>query len=161
MITKDWKYYVGMTFLSLSILFPFLGFALPFLDLPLAWKTLLVGAFTLGVPEVMIAIAVIFLGKETLAYYKKKFFKLFKRTKPRKPVTKGRYYFGVALFLGSIIPLYLNAYRPTLLPSSDRARQMIFISCDLLFILSFFILGGNFWEKLRRLFIWDPPEKSK
>lgn len=149
-----------MTFLCLSLILPLFGIVIPFLGLPVAWTTVIIGMLTIGGPEVMIALAVIFLGKETLAYLKQKFFKLFKRTKPWKPVSKLRYYLGLVIFLGSIIPLYLNAYWTEVLPSDETTRHMVLMAGDLAFVCSFFILGGNFWDKFKSLFIWDKPKSE-
>lgn len=158
MNSKKWKSYLGSICLCLSFLFPALGFVIPFLGFPISWTSILVGVFTCGVPEIMIALAVIFLGKETLLNYRRKFFTLFKRLKPWKPVSKFRYYFGLVIFIASPIPLYLHAYGSDWLPSSDMMCYMIFAGGDLAFVLSFFILGPNFWEKFKNLFIWNEPK---
>lgn len=155
MIEKNWKYYTGMTFLWLSLVLPLIGFTIPFLGLHPALTATIMGLLTVGGPEVAIILAVIFLGKKTFLYYKEKFFKLFKRTRPYKPVSKVRYYIGLVIFWGSITPHYLNAYAPHLLPNQDNLRYFILVGGDLAFVLSFFILGGNFWEKFKRLFIWE------
>lgn len=140
-----------MTCLILSFLVPILGFIFPFLGLPTALAATLTGVFTVGIPEVMIILAVLFLGKETFNYYKNKLFK--KRKKAPKKVSKLRYYFGLIIFLASPIPLYLNGYSPDLLP--DAGRHYILMIGDLAFVLSFFILGGGFWEKIKALFRYD------
>ncbi|MCB1084165.1 MAG: transporter suffix domain-containing protein [Simkania sp.] len=148
---KDWKYYLGMTFLFLSFLIPAIGFVFPFLGLPTTLAATLVGIFTVGIPEVMIILAVLCLGKETFNYYKQKNFK--KRKGQPKPVSKFRYYFGLVIFLASPIPLYMNGYSPDLLP--NEGRHYILMAGDFAFVLSFFILGGGFWEKIKALFRWD------
>ena len=160
-IHKDWRYYVGMTCLVLSLGLPLFGFAVPFLDLHAAFAAILIGFLTIGGPEVMILLAVLFLGKETLSYYKQKIYTcLFKRRK-YKPVSKFRYYFGLVIFFASPTPLYLNAYGEHLLPADETFRHFILMGSDLAFVLSFFILGGNFWEKFKSLFIWNYPVNSK
>ena len=153
-LKKDWKYYLGMTFLVLSFVVPLAGFIFPFLGLPTALAATLVGVFTVGVPEVMIILAVLCLGKETFNYYKKKLFKIFRPNKPPKPVSKFRYYFGLVIFLASPIPLYINGYSPDLLPAGGR--HYILMGGDLAFVISFFILGESFWEKIKALFRWEP-----
>ena len=65
---KDWKYYLGITFLVLSFLIPAIGFIFPFLGLPTALAAILIGVFTVGIPEVMIILAVFCLGKETFNF---------------------------------------------------------------------------------------------
>ena len=160
-IHKDWKYYVGLTCLILSVGLPLFGFTVPFLGLHPAFTAILIGFLTIGGPEVMILLAVLFLGKETLSYYKQKIYKcLFKRRK-YKPVSRFRYYFGLIIFFASPTPLYLNAYGEHLLPADEHLRHFILMGADLAFVLSFFILGGNFWEKFKSLFIWNYPVNSK
>ena len=68
-----------MACLILSFGLPFIGFLIPFLDLPGGVTALLMGILTLGGPEVMILLAVLLLGKEVLDYFKQKVFRLFKR----------------------------------------------------------------------------------
>lgn len=151
---KDWKYYLGLSLLFLSLILPLFGFFIPFFDLPVAVKTVLIGALSLGGPEILITLAVILLGKEKILYFKGKIAKFFKRKKPLKPVSRFRYYFGLLLFFGSLVPIYLNAYSPTTLPEDETTRLLILISGDLTFVISFFILGANFWEKFKRLFLY-------
>ena len=151
-LIKDWKYYTGMTCMVLSLLLPLLGFVIPFIGLPVGVSAVLVGLLTVGGPEIMVILAVVFLGKQTFNYYKQKFFALFKRTGPIKPVSSTRYYIGLVILFGSPTILYLNAYAPHLLPANDTYRYYLLIGADLAFVLSFFILGGNFWEKFKGLF---------
>lgn len=143
-----------MTFLVLSFLIPIVGFIFPFLGLPTALAATLTGVFIVGIPEVMIILAVLFLGKETFNHYKQKFYNLFKkRKKAPKKVSRFRYYFGLVIFLASPIPLYLNGY--SLHPLLESGRHTILMIGDLSFVLSFFILGGAFWEKIKALFRYD------
>lgn len=154
-LQKDWKYYLGMVCLVLSIILPAFGIFIPFLELPGALTAAIMGVLTIGGPEIMILLAVLLLGKKTLNYYKERFFKALFKRRTYKPVSKLRYYIGLVIFLGSIIPLYLNAYGPQLLPENETIRHLIFMGGDLSFVLSFFILGGDFWEKFKSLFVWN------
>jgi len=154
-IKKDWKFYTGITFLILSCLLPLVGLILPFLGFPVAESAFLVGVFTVGGPEVMIMLAAAFIGKEGLLYFKSKIKKFFKRKKTVKPVSKQRYYFGLFLLLASGVPLYLNAYFPEILPKDEEDKILILILSDFIFVISFFILGADFWEKFKSLFKWN------
>lgn len=75
-------------------------------------------------------------------------------------MSKVRYYFGLAIMILSVVPLYLNAYWPEVMPEKVYAKNAILISADLIFVISFFILGANFWEKFKGLFIWDEHKKN-
>ncbi len=155
MVKKNWKYYVGLLFLVLSFLLPLLGFLVARLNLPLAVSSTIIGLLIIGGPELMILLAALFLGKETLLYIKHQFFKLFKKNRKPKPVSKARYYVGLSLMLASIIPLYLAGYFPHALPKDEELRLSILFSMDLLFVCSFFIAGEEFWEKFKNVFLYN------
>ena len=109
----------------------------------------------IGGPEVMIIIAAIFLGKETARYYKAKFLDFFKREGPPKPVSRTRYYIGLTLILASIIPIYIAGYiPPDIIPWTEEEKVFILLSMDILFVISFFIAGPDFWEKIKSLFVY-------
>ncbi len=150
-----------MTCLILSVGLPLFGFAIPFMGLHPGLAATIMGLLTIGGPEIMILLAVLFLGKETLSYYKHKLYQRFFKKRKHKPVSKFRYYLGLVIFLASPTPLYLNAYGSHLLPSDEQLRHFVLMGADLVFVLSFFILGGNFWEKFKALFIWNYPVSSK
>ena len=40
-------------------------------------------------------------------------------------------------------------------PSANDTTFYVIITSDLAFVLSFFVLGEEFWEKLKRLFTWE------
>jgi len=150
-IVKDWKYYVGMTLFCLSFILPLFSFAIPSFGLSTATTATIIAFLTVGSPEICLLLSVIFLGKKVLNHYKKKIFTWFKRA--LKPVSKSRYYFGIALMLATSIPFYVYAYMSQV--SDYSARLYILVASDLVFIFSFFIVGGEFWDKLKRLFIWE------
>lgn len=69
-----------------------------------------------------------------------------------KPVGKTRYYIGLFMFTLPFVPSYVMAYAPHLLPELASLRIYFNIFFDLVFLSSLFILGGDFWDKLRALF---------
>lgn len=160
-LKKDWKYYSGLICLALSFFLPLLGFLIPFLKLPSTITVGIITFLTIGGPEVMILAGSVLLGKDGFRYYRNKIFLLFKRKTKPKPVSKIRYYTGLTIWILSVFPLYINAYFSEIMPQQKYAKNAILISADLIFVISFFILGGNFWEKFKKLFIWDGKNKNK
>lgn len=154
MIEKNWKFYLGMTCFVLSFVLPLIGLLIPFVGLPVGVTVVLTGFLMLGGPEIMIVLAVLLLGRPVFNLFKEKVFQFFKKKKPRKQVSKFRYYLGLVIFFGSFTPFYLNGYAPEWFPQDEIHRLYLFIASDLAFVCSFFILGGAFWEKFKRLFIW-------
>ena len=73
------------------------------------------------------------------------------------------------MFLLPIIPTYIMAYMPQWLPDHSAQRLYVNLAADFLFLTSLFVLGGDFWDKLRALFVYDaraqfephPPKKPE
>lgn len=161
---KRVKFYLGITFLILSVVMPLLGFWVAQLDLHIAIKSTIIGLLTLGGPEVFILLSVALLGKEAFEFITGKIRAALHRMKPTGPVSKQRYVIGLVLFLLPLIPTYIMAYTPHLMPDDSPYRLYINIGADVLFVVSLFVLGGDFWDKLASLFVYDAkaqfPRKS-
>jgi len=69
-----------------------------------------------------------------------------------KPVGRTRYYIGLFMFTLPFVPSYVMAYAPHLLPELASWRIYFNLFFDLVFLSSLFVLGGDFWDKLRALF---------
>ena len=74
---------------------------------------------------------------------------------PQGSVGRTRYTIGLVLFVITFVPNYVMGYAPQLLPDASPFRLYINIASDTLFVVSLFVLGGDFWDKLRALFIYD------
>jgi hypothetical protein len=151
---KDWRFYSGMSALVLALVLPLLALAVPLLGLSTAASAALVGALVAGGPEVLILLAAALLGKNVLHYFTARIKRRLWEAAMVRPVSKLRYYIGLAIALVSLVPFYLYGYFPHLMPPDD-ARIWILAGSDLSFIASVFLMGGEFWEKVRRLFVWE------
>ena len=107
-----------------------------------------------GGPEVLCIAAVALLGKETFQYLAHRAKLAFRRAVVDKPASKTRYYVGLAIILLSWLPAYIYAYAPAVLPGGN-ARIYILAAMDLAFVASVFLMGGEFWEKVRRIFVYE------
>ncbi|MDP2331950.1 MAG: transporter suffix domain-containing protein [Reyranella sp.] len=152
--TANWRFVAGISILGLAMVLPLCALLIPLLDLPVAQSALIAGALVAGAPEVLMLLAVALLGRQNfdriVGTAKKFLFTTFFST----PVSRGRYYAGLAICLLSFIPLYVAGYVPSWMPT-DNGRIVLLAAADLAFIFSFFIMGGEFWEKFRRLFVWE------
>jgi hypothetical protein len=111
------------------------------------------GLLAFGIPELFMIIAVAILGKEGYAYLKKILGKHLKPLAPPDEVSRARYNVGLVLFS---LPILLGL----LLPYLDHELHIVqdipfflYLISDLMIISSLFVLGGNFWDKLRSLYI--------
>lgn len=134
-------------------------------DLSTGWKAALSGLLALGIPELFMMIAVAVAGKEGFNYIKSKVFGFLKKHAPADTVSKTRYRIGLVLFFIPIIVGWLLPYFTHLFPSYEENRNIISVVGDIVLITSLFVLGGDFWDKLRSLFIYGAkaifPDKKK
>lgn len=147
------KMYVGGALLVLSFFVPFLGLWIAQLPLSVSAKTMIIGLLTVGGPEIMVLLAVALLGKETFNWLRNKLLSMLGQLAPRGSVSRFRYNIGLVLFVVSFLPGYVLSYDPSLV--SATLRIAICASSDLLFLCSLFVLGGDFWDKLRALFLYN------
>lgn len=159
------RLYLGVFLLVLSLLIPLSSIWIVSSSMPAALKTILVGLVTLGGPEVLGICAIALLGKECFNAIVSVLKGGLKRLAPSGSVGKARYYFGLLIFILTFIPSFLYSYFPALIPADSPNRIYVSAAADISFVISLFILGGDFWDKLRSLFVWEarasfPPESS-
>jgi hypothetical protein len=151
---RDWRFVAGVSLIVLACAMPLGALALPLFDLPATHAAALAGILVAGGPEVLILLAAAVLGRENFDRIVGAAQRFVVTAFFSRPVSKPRYYFGVALSLVTMVPVYLAGYVPMLLPTGE-GRIVVLAVADLLFILSIFIMGGEFWGKFRRLFVWE------
>jgi len=123
-------------------------------NLSIGWKTTLAGLLALGIPELFMIIAAAVAGKEGFNYLKNKIFGLLKKYGPPDKVSRARYRIGLVLFLFPLITGWLLPYISHHVPFFEDNKYIINITGDIMFIVSLIVLGGDFWDKLRSLFIY-------
>ena len=153
-LKRDWRFYAGVTAIILSVVMPLGAFIVPVLGLPTAQSALLAGLLVAGAPEVLCILAIALLGQDTFQYFVHKAKAAFRRAILDRPASKLRYYTGLAIILLSWLPAYIYAYFPTALPGGN-VRIYILAGMDLAFVASVFLMGGEFWEKVRRIFVYE------
>jgi len=152
---KQLRFYAGVVFFGLAWILPLFGILVAKLNLSLGTKATIIGGLTLGGPELLGLLAVLCLGKTNLIFLKNKLLAWLKRLKPATPVSRNRYRLGLAMFLLPIIPTSIMAYIPRWLPEHSSAHLYVNLGADCMFLTSLFVLGGDFWDKLRALFVYD------
>ncbi len=149
------KLIIGIALFALSIFIPLLGIWVAQTNLPVAMKTVVIGILTFGGPEILAVLAVAVLGKEAFDLLAGKIFGVLGHLAPKGSVSRHRYKIGLFLFVFSFVPSYILSYCPTLVPENPPWRIISCICADIMLVASLFILGGDFWDKLRALFVYD------
>jgi len=117
------------------------------------WRVFVLSFFW-AVGPVMKLVSVAILGKPSYLWIKYEFWHLFvKVIRPHK-VSRLRYTIGLVMFCLPIIPNYMISYAPKLIYDAYHWRLIINIIFDGIFVTSLFVLGGDFWDKLRALFTY-------
>ena len=153
MATVSWRFPVGVAIFVLGFAAPA---AIPLVarsDLSSGWKTLISGALAVGVPEIMMVIAAAVMGKEGFAELKRRIGAFFRRHGPPDTVSRTRYRIGLIMFTAPLFLAWLGPYLHSHLPAFDSNPLWWHVGGDVVFITSLFVLGGDFWDKLRSLFV--------
>jgi hypothetical protein len=116
------------------------------------WKTMLSAVLVLGLPEVFMLIAVAILGKQGFDYLKSY---LWQVIRPADKVSATRYRIGLVLFFTPILFGWLSPYLELWLTEFEAHRVRLAIAGDIIFAISLFVLGGDFWFKIKALFTHD------
>lgn len=152
-LKRGLRLYVGIASMVLAFILPVFVIVVPYLGLSNGGTLLISAGLFVGGPEILTLVAVALLGKETLRYFTYRIKKALRSAIMERPVSRARYYFGLVLFLGSILPHYIYGYFPAFLPEDKRMYMLA--TGDLAFLISVFIMGGEFWEKIQKIFIWE------
>lgn len=156
MVAKwSWRCRIGLFIIVIGdVILPAFAFVVPFLDLPRSLKVGLTSILLIGGPEVMMIVGVALAGKEGYAALKATLQKIWQQVKPPQRVSPMRYRLGVIIFIASGLPMWIIAYlhAVTTVPLDHQTVLWILIGSDFAFLISFFIAGGEFWEKLKQLF---------
>jgi hypothetical protein len=113
------------------------------------------GLLMLGIPELLWVAAAAIMGKSGFNYIKGKFWGFFKRMAPPDDVSAGRYRVGLIMFSLPILFGWIGPYGLCWIPGYENYRLAANLIGDILLISSLFVLGGDFWDKLRGLFIYN------
>ena len=165
-IRPGWRFHGGIVLFVLGLLSPLFIPLVTAMALPVGWKTAISGLLLLGIPELLWVAAAAIMGKAGFNFIKGKFWGFFKKMAPSDEVGPARYRVGLVMFLMPILFGWVGAYAMHRIPGYEDYRLAVNIIGDVLLLSSFFVLGGDFWDKLRGLFIRKakieiPARKSK
>ena len=116
-------------------------------------KAIISGLLAFGIPELFMIIAVGIMGKQGLNHILGLLGRWLKPIAPPDEVSKPRYKIGIVMFFAPIIYGFLEPYIGHHIHFIEENELIFYISGDVMLLLSLFVLGGNFWDKIRSLFI--------
>ncbi|HEU5134811.1 MAG TPA: hypothetical protein VFU13_06675 [Steroidobacteraceae bacterium] len=122
-------------------------------DLPTSAKATLTTLLVVVCPKIFLIAAIAILGKPGFAYLKGVVMAFFRRVGPPAEVGKWRYRVGLVMFFLPFVLTLLLTYFGPFLPGGREATPAYLKAGDAIQIISLFVLGGDFWDKLRSLFV--------
>lgn len=156
---KGGRFYLGIILLIYNCAAYALAALVPFLGLSGARAASVAGGLILS-GELAFVAGVALLGKPFLETLKTKFSEWFSRPpRPAAPasISRSRHAAGVTLFILSFIP-YLLAEGLLILGHAERQQiswiLTLLLLSDALFVISFFVLGSEFWARVEKCFEW-------
>jgi hypothetical protein len=156
---RDWRYYVGLILFVLHLLLPVLALIfVPMLGLSAGISALLFSLSLAGGPDVLLIAAAALMGKDNLQYLFSKLGSRFKNLVKRDQVSPQRYKVGLWMMVISvIITVGLFYFFPQALSDGNQPGWGFYVTvgADIVFIISFFVLGAGFWAKIQALFQYN------
>ena len=150
-----WRFRLGLTILIVGWLSPLLIPVVTWTSLATEWKTIISGLLAVGIPEVFTIAAIAIMGKSGYNLIKERIFSFLKKHGPPDRVSQTRYRIGLVMFVLPIVFGWLGPYGAHLIPGYATHRFVVSLIGDMMFITSLFVLGGDFWDKVRCLFIYN------
>jgi hypothetical protein len=150
------RLYCGMGILLVfNMGVPFLGIPIVAItSLSVETKALVSGIFVI-VGELSLPVAIAILGKPGFVYAKSLIFRRLKRIAPPAEVSIVRYRIGLVMFVIPLVFAAIEPYAGSHIGVNADNRLAFALAGDALLISSMFVLGGNFWDKIRSLFVHD------
>lgn len=156
-----WRFKVGIALFALMIS---VWILIP-IEAALGMSAATIAATTAAIAignKVLLLIAIAVMGKAGFQELKAK---LFNKLTPPAQVSPTRYRIGLVMFCLPFLQSLLETWASHIAPQLVANRLGVDILMDVMLIASLFVLGGNFWDKLRALFVADAraifPEDAK
>jgi hypothetical protein len=146
-----WRFKTGIALFTLMIL----AWLLIPIEAALGMSAGTIAATTAGIAignKVILLVAIAVMGKAGFQELKKR---AFGYLAPPAEVSPARYRIGLVMFCLPFLQGLLETWASHIAPQIVANRLWVDIVMDVLLIASLFVLGGNFWDKLRALFIAD------
>jgi hypothetical protein len=151
-IQVGWRIKLGFVLFILSIAWPIL---LPIMPL-IGFSGTAIATFSGGMlvaAEIMILTGAAIAGKDGFNYVRSRVLGVLKSYGPPKEVTRTRYVIGLILFMVPLFFGWVSPYVAGHLPGFLEHPHYYTIPLDALLLVSLGVLGGEFWDKLRSLFL--------
>lgn len=150
--TRNYRIIIGTVILVVGFMSPLLIPYVTGTNWSVGLKSTVSGLLAFGIPEVFMLFAVGVMGKQGYESIKAKAMRFLRRFAPSDEVSLMRYRIGLMMFTVPIIIGIMQPYLGFYFHFFKEFPLWWYIALDVMFISSFFVLGGDFWDKLSGLF---------
>ncbi|WP_223414373.1 MULTISPECIES: transporter suffix domain-containing protein [unclassified Pseudomonas] len=152
--TAGWRFKLGIAIICLMLGSWLLVPIMAATDMPGSKIAALTGVLFIS-NKVLLIIVIAVMGKAGFQQLKSTVFGYVSKLAPATDTEVGpwRHRIGVVMFCLPLISAFLEPYVDSIWPGLRPNIWQLQALGDLMLIGSFFVLGGNFWEKVRALFI--------
>lgn len=150
--SAGWRFKCGIGLFILAFALWFLIPIAAALDVPGPRIAALTGTIFIA-NKVLLLSCVAVMGKEGFQRLKGIVFGQAKRLAPVQKVGPARHVIGLIMFFIPILTAMLEPYIDEMWPGLRPDKWQFQVLGDIMLIASFFVLGGDFWSKLRALFV--------
>jgi hypothetical protein len=147
-----WRFKCGIGLFIVAFALWFLIPVAAAIDVPGSRIAALTGTIFIA-NKVLLLTCVAVMGKEGFQQLKAIVFGHAKRLAPARKVGPVRHAIGLVMFFIPILTSVLEPYLDELWPGLRPDMWQLQVLGDIMLIASFFVLGGDFWSKLRGLFV--------
>lgn len=147
-----WRPRLALSLFVLALLSPLLSVVVLGIDLPPDIRRALAGLLLFGLPMALIMAIVALMGQRAYAFIR--YFFSGKESAPQI-VGLNRYRIGLVLLVLSVLTSWIEPLLSPHFPVLESRKIPIGMLADGMVLVSLFVLGGAFWDKVRALFVHD------
>ncbi len=114
-----------------------------------------IAAINFAVNKGLLVVAAAIMGRPGFNRLKQLVFGAVRRYARPDEISPMRYRVGLILFVVPIFFGWVSPYLPNIVPALNRHTVSAAVLGDAMLLISLFVLGGGFWDKLRALFVRD------
>src|SRR5277367_7197649 len=148
-VFPGWRPKTGVFLCILALLSPLLVPLLLTTDLPSEMKGAFVGLLLFGLPMGLMLVVVALLGQPAFLFLRSR---IAKKSSPPSSVGVIRYRIGLVLLTLPVLASWVAPLVAVYIPGIRARRVVIGATADGVLLFSLFVLGGEFWDKVRALF---------
>ena len=150
--SPGWRRKLGLFLFVLALASPVLSVLVRATDLPQEMRSALAGLLLFGLPMALMMAIVALIGQPAYTFVRR----LVAGTDPSSEVVGvTRYRVGLLLLVISILTSWLEPLLSPHMPVLEARKIPIGTVADGMVLVSLFVLGGAFWDKVHALFVHD------